>query len=65
VGDGHNASHWISCIAPTRLLMVIATYDTAAPVDLALSAYNQAYELKQFVFVPCEHFDIYAGPTFD
>jgi dienelactone hydrolase len=64
-GCAYNASHWIARIAPTPLLVVIAKYDTAAPVDLALSSYNQACEPKQLVFVPCEHFDIYAGPTFD
>ena len=50
---------WVSRIAPTPLLMVVATYDTITLSDLALEAYERAHEPKKLVTIPGDHFDPY------
>jgi uncharacterized protein len=50
---------WVSRIAPTPLLMVVATHDTITPTDLALEAYERAHEPKKLVTIPGGHFDPY------
>jgi len=60
----HNPSLHISRISPTPLLMLIADNDCVTPTDLALSAYNRANEPKEYVLLPCGHFDAYVDPIF-
>jgi uncharacterized protein len=50
---------WVSRIAPTPLLMVVATHDTITLSDLALEAYQRAHEPKKLVTIPGGHFDPY------
>jgi fermentation-respiration switch protein FrsA (DUF1100 family) len=50
---------WVSRIAPTPLLMVVATHDTITLTDLALEAYERAHEPKKLVTIPGCHFDPY------
>ena len=50
---------WVSRIAPTPLLMVVATHDTITLSDLALEAYERAHEPKKLVTIPGDHFDPY------
>ena len=56
---------YISRIAPTPLLMIIARDDVVAPFELALDAYEDAREPKTLKIVPGGHFDAYSGPCFD
>ncbi|MET8128107.1 alpha/beta hydrolase [Streptomyces sp. NPDC005231] len=55
----YDPGHWIDQIAPTPLMMLIATGDTVAPTDLALRAYERALEPKELVLIPGGHFDPY------
>jgi hypothetical protein len=55
----------ISRIAPTPLLMIVASDDVVAPFELALDAYEQAREPKQIVVTRGGHFDAYTGAGFD
>jgi fermentation-respiration switch protein FrsA (DUF1100 family) len=50
---------WVSRIAPTPLLMVVATHDTITLTDLGLEAYERALEPKKLVTIPGGHFDPY------
>jgi fermentation-respiration switch protein FrsA (DUF1100 family) len=50
---------WVSRIAPTPLLMVVATHDTITLTDLGLEAYERAHEPKKLVTIPGGHFDPY------
>ena len=59
----YNPAANIHLIAPTPLLMVVASNDTLTPVDLALTAYERALEPKSLDFaialaeaLPCEPF---------
>ncbi len=45
----------VHLIAPTPLLMVVASNDTTAPTDLALDAYNRALEPKTLVLSKGTH----------
>lgn len=56
---------YISRIAPTPLLMVVAAKDHLTVVDQALEAYNQALEPKKLEILPGGHFEAYTGPGFD
>lgn len=51
--------NWISQVAPTPLLMVVAKHDYVAPTDLALDGFNQAYEPKKLFMFDGSHFDPY------
>ncbi|KAL2414781.1 hypothetical protein ABEF95_012105 [Exophiala dermatitidis] len=55
----------IDKIAPTPLLMTVATGDVLTPADLALAAYARAKEPKQLQLLPCGHFEAYSGPYFE
>jgi fermentation-respiration switch protein FrsA (DUF1100 family) len=55
----YEPSVWVSRIAPTPLLMVVATHDTITLTDLALEAYERAHEPKKLVTIPGGHFDPY------
>jgi fermentation-respiration switch protein FrsA (DUF1100 family) len=50
---------WVSRIAPTPLLMVVATHDTIILTDLGLEAYERAHEPKKLVTIPGGQFDPY------
>ena len=56
---------YLERVSPTPLLMVVAAKDHLTPVDLALSAYEQAFEPKRLVVLPGAHFDAYVGPGFE
>ncbi|MDX3072587.1 alpha/beta hydrolase [Streptomyces sp. MI02-7b] len=60
----YDPGHWIDRISPTPLMMLVATHDTVAPTDLALSAYERALEPKELVIMPGGHFDPYTGDGF-
>jgi len=61
----NNPSHYIHRIAPTPLLMVVATNDSVTPPDLALQAYSRALEPKELhILSGAGHFDVYSGPYF-
>ena len=56
---------YISRIAPTPLLMIVAAGDTVTPFEHALEAYEQAREPKQIIVIQGGHFDAYTGSGFD
>lgn len=56
---------YISRIAPTPLLMLVAADDTVTPFQFALDAYEAAREPKEIKVVPGGHFDAYEGPGFE
>jgi len=61
----YEPTSYISGIAPTPLLMIVAADDAVAPVALALEAFERAREPKRIIVAPGGHFDLYAGPGFD
>ncbi len=60
----YNPAANIHLIAPTPLLMVIASHDTLTPTDLALAAYERALEPKSLAIVKGPHFGAYTEPGF-
>lgn len=56
---------YISRIAPTPLLMIVAADDVVAPFQLALDAYEEARQPKEIRVIAGGHFDAYTGPGFD
>jgi uncharacterized protein len=60
----YNPAANIHLIAPTPLLMVVASNDTLTPVDLALTAYERALEPKSLVIAKGPHFSAYTEPGF-
>jgi uncharacterized protein len=56
---------WVSLIAPTPLLMVVAPLDRLANGQLASAAFERALEPKKLALIPGGHFDPYAGPSFE
>ena len=60
----YNPAANIHLIAPTPLLMVVASNDTLTPTDLALAAYQQALEPKSLVIAKGPHFAAYTEPGF-
>src|SRR5260370_12322841 len=60
----YNPAANIHLIAPTPLLMVVASHDTLTPVDLALAAYERVREPKALAFVKGPHFGAYTEPGF-
>ncbi|GAA5168763.1 alpha/beta hydrolase [Pseudonocardia eucalypti] len=56
---------YISRIAPTPLLVIVASDDTVAPFEFALDAYERAREPKQILVTLGGHFDAYTGAGFD
>ncbi|SOE98852.1 X-Pro dipeptidyl-peptidase (S15 family) [Burkholderia sp. OK233] len=55
----YEPAYAIDRISPTPLLMIVALFDTCAPADQALSAYERALHPKALVTVPCTHFEPY------
>src|SRR5262249_33418901 len=69
-GFGYEPGAYIGLISPTPLMMIVALNDHLAVSDLALAAYEHAYEPKRLVLLPGGHFDAYvelfdqsAGPA--
>ena len=60
----YNPAANIHLIAPTPLLMVVASNDTLTPTDLALAAYERALEPKSLVIAKGPHFSAYTEPGF-
>src|SRR6266852_1613416 len=60
----YNPAANIHLIAPTPLLMVIASHDTLTPTDLALAAYERALEPKSLAIGKGPHFAAYTEPGF-
>jgi fermentation-respiration switch protein FrsA (DUF1100 family) len=54
----------VAHIAPTPLLMVVASADTLAATDIALAAYERAGDPKQLELVEGHHFVDYDGDAF-
>ncbi|GHH86205.1 hypothetical protein GCM10018793_57250 [Streptomyces sulfonofaciens] len=50
---------WLPRIAPTPLLMLVATDDDVAPTDIALAGFERAREPKKLVFLEGNHFSPY------
>jgi hypothetical protein len=57
-GFGYEPGAYIGNISPTPLL-IVAIQDHLAVSDLAIEAYEQAYEPKKLVLLPGGHFDAY------
>ncbi|RKR75851.1 alpha/beta hydrolase [Frondihabitans australicus] len=55
----YEPSIWVPRIAPTPLMMLVATHDDVAPTDLALAAYTGAGEPKELVLMDGGHFSPY------
>ena len=60
----YNPSANIHLIAPTPLLMIVASNDTLTPTDLAIAAYERALEPKSLVIAKGPHFSAYTEPGF-
>jgi fermentation-respiration switch protein FrsA (DUF1100 family) len=52
-------------LAPTALLMVVASHDEVAPTEVALATFERAREPKQLEMVEGGHFADYQGDGFD
>lgn len=50
---------YIQRIAPTPLLMIVATGDGLTPSDLQQEAFRQAHEPKQLMLLPGGHYSVY------
>lgn len=50
---------YIRYIAPTPLLMIVATGDGLTPADLQQEAFRQAHEPKQLMLLPGGHYSVY------
>jgi fermentation-respiration switch protein FrsA (DUF1100 family) len=55
----YEPSAYLGRISPTPLLMVVAAGDHLTPADLALEAFQLAWEPKKLVLLPGGHFDAY------
>jgi fermentation-respiration switch protein FrsA (DUF1100 family) len=55
----YEPGRFIARIAPTPLLMIVASDDTTAPTDLALQAYEQALEPKSLHLITGGHYAPY------
>ena len=60
----YNPAANIHLIAPTPLLMVVASNDTLTPTDMAIAAYERALEPKSLVISKGPHFSAYTEPGF-
>ena len=52
---------YIGLISPTPLLLIVAVKDHLAVSDLAIAAYERAYEPKRLILLPGGHFDAYVS----
>ena len=55
----YEPGNWISRVAPTPLLVVVAREDNVTLTDLALRAYERALEPKRLAMIPGGHFAPY------
>ncbi|MEH7247800.1 alpha/beta hydrolase [Neobacillus niacini] len=55
----YEPGQFISMLSPTPLLMLVAKNDTITPTDLALAAYEDAYEPKDLKIFEGHHFSPY------
>jgi len=55
----YEPGNWISRVAPTPLLVVVAREDKVTLTDLALRAYERALEPKRLAMIPGGHFAPY------
>lgn len=55
----YEPGQWISRIAPTPLLMLVAKDDDVAPTDIALDGFERAREPKKLVLMDGDHFSPY------
>jgi fermentation-respiration switch protein FrsA (DUF1100 family) len=69
-GFGYEPGAYIGLISPTPLMMIVALNDHLAVSDLAITAFERAYEPKRLVLMRGAHFDAYvegfdqsAGPA--
>jgi uncharacterized protein len=69
-GFGYEPGAYIGLISPTPLMMIVALSDHLTVSDLAIAAYERAYEPKRLVLMRGGHFDAYvegfdqsAGPA--
>lgn len=58
-GFGYEPGAYIGLISPTPLLLIVAVKDHLAVSDLAIAAYERAFEPKKLVMLPGGHFDAY------
>lgn len=58
----YRPSSTIEFISPTPLLMLVGEKDQLAPADLAIEAFQKAYEPKKLVILPGGHFSSYTEP---
>jgi fermentation-respiration switch protein FrsA (DUF1100 family) len=56
---GYDPREYVARIAPTPLLMVLATHDTQTPYEGQLAAFERAGEPKRLVRVDGGHYDVY------
>jgi len=54
----------IAHVAPTPLLMIVATDDRLAPTDIALAAFARAGSPKELLVAEGDHFVVYDGDAF-
>ncbi len=58
-GFGYEPGAYVGLVSPTPLLLIVAVKDHLAVSDLAIAAYERAYEPKKLVLLPGGHFDAY------
>ncbi len=58
-GFGYEPGAYIGLISPTPMLMIVGVSDHLTVSDLAIAAYERAYEPKRLVLVRGGHFDAY------
>jgi uncharacterized protein len=56
---GYEPGAYIGLISPTPLMLIVAVQDHLAVSDLAIAAYERAYEPKRLVLLPGGHFEAY------
>jgi len=56
---GYEPGAYIGHVSPTPLLLIVAIQDHLAVSDLAIRAYEQAYQPKKLILLPGGHFDAY------
>jgi fermentation-respiration switch protein FrsA (DUF1100 family) len=60
----YEPADYIARIAPTPLMVVVASGDHLTPFDLTARAYEAALEPKKLVILPGGHFEAYTGEPF-
>ena len=58
-GFGYEPGAYIGLISPTPLLMIVGVGDHLTVSDLAIAAYERAYQPKRLALIPGGHFDAY------